>query len=616
MKKDQKIETLRAISCILVVCYHYFPNVLPGGFIGVDVFFVISGYLIAKQINQNFYSDFKTQYKSFLKRRFVRIFPALMTVTAVSVILCWFALPPSDLIDFASSILASTFFVSNIFFWQEIGYFDTHSKLKPFLHTWSLGVEFQFYITIPIVLFLCKTIFGRRGFSYALWFLMLGSFVICATQTPIRPGASFYLLPTRYWEFMLGAIVAVHHDHLLKNFQIFLSQPILTISSLLLLVCGCVFLDGETAFPGVAALIPTLSAGAIILATPTGKLIKLFASRPLVYLGSISFPLYLWHVPLYVISFFYFGLAETSFNKIVLVVLCVSLSAATKHFVEDRFHRKEVMFLVSKKLIVVLCLFTCILFYQFAIISSGFLNRFDEKTANKLSVFVGAKRFVVEFFNKRSDVEYYDNSKFNILILGDSFAQDMSNVLNVNLHKYNNLNVVTHYIPSSCGGQLYPSHPLEHNHDCYEYYKSEFLEKIRNSDQIWLAWRWDQKSIGHLTNSMNFLDESFYNKLKVFGPKYFGEVNSITYFHEVKKDADYLGVHHLPKKLKEQDEELSRLFGDDYISLLEKNCGINNLCNNYDAEGIPLSYDGGHLTSAGARFFSGLVESQVSDHSH
>lgn len=292
------VDGLRAIAVLSVVVFHAFPSVLPGGFVGVDVFFVISGYLISSIIFKAL-SNGEFSFADFYARRVRRIFPALLVVTAGSLALGWSVLLPDEYARLAKHALAGLGFVANVVFWDEAGYFDTDAAFKPLLHLWSLGIEEQFYIIWPALAVLCWRL------RLSLWHLIVGlgaaSFVVSVVMSSSAPSASYFLPPARVWELLLGAALAfvVWRCGRLPGATSPLHANLLGAVGCGLIVLALALIDERTAFPGAWALLPGVGAVLTIAAGPTAALNQRFLGHPLmVGVGLISFPLYLWHWPL------------------------------------------------------------------------------------------------------------------------------------------------------------------------------------------------------------------------------------------------------------------------------------------------------------------------------
>lgn len=287
------IDGLRGVAVALVVMYHAFPGWLPSGFIGVDIFFVISGYLITAIIGSGLASS-RFRFPDFYSRRIRRIFPALMTMMAALLPLGWFLLLDEEYRQLGRHVAGGATFLSNLILWRESGYFDGPAETKLLLHLWSLAVEEQFYLLWPALFFLGWR-FGWKPVPF-LGLLWLASFAGNIYLAGRHPGAAFYWPISRFWELLTGALLAVgpataeplRHRH----------RQGLTLAGLILLAAGLLLINRERVFPGGWALMPTLGAALLIAAGPHGAFNRrVLGNRYLVQLGLISYPLYLWHWP-------------------------------------------------------------------------------------------------------------------------------------------------------------------------------------------------------------------------------------------------------------------------------------------------------------------------------
>ena len=290
------IDGLRAIAVLAVVLFHAWPGALPGGFTGVDVFFVISGYLISSII-------FKAQagngfsYTDFYARRIRRIFPPLLVVVAATLIAGWFVLLPVEYAQLGRHAAAGLGFVANIAFWLETGYFDTAAELKPLLHLWSLGVEEQFYLVWPVFVVVAWRL--RRHLSVMIFGLIAASFGASIVLTHTNPESAFYLLPSRSWELLAGAAVAWRSAGI-SSFMANRNRLAngLSVLGLVALALSFVLINRDSAFPGWWAILPVSGTVLLIVAGEAATINKtLLVTRPMVGIGLISFPVYLWHWP-------------------------------------------------------------------------------------------------------------------------------------------------------------------------------------------------------------------------------------------------------------------------------------------------------------------------------
>jgi peptidoglycan/LPS O-acetylase OafA/YrhL len=295
------IDGIRAIAVSAVVLFHAFPESFRGGFIGVDVFFVISGYLISSIIIKDL-NNGSFNYLRFYSNRVRRIFPALFVVLTACAVFGWFTLFTNEFASLGKHIAASAAFVENIQLWRESGYFNTDSNFKLLLHLWSLGIEEQFYILWPLLL----TVFYRRKRYVlpAIVILLACSFVLNISQINTYPTATFYLPFSRFWELLFGCLLAysLFYKSDLSTVCGGPSALILSIVSaggLVLISAGMILLDSRRAFPGWWAILP-VAGTFLLIAAGSGAVVnrKILSHPALVYVGLISYPIYLWHWPL------------------------------------------------------------------------------------------------------------------------------------------------------------------------------------------------------------------------------------------------------------------------------------------------------------------------------
>jgi peptidoglycan/LPS O-acetylase OafA/YrhL len=311
------IDGLRAIAVMLVVNFHAFPEAMPGGFIGVDIFFVISGFLITgiivRELDQQRFS-----LLGFYNRRIRRIFPALIVVLGATLVLGWLWMLPVAYAQLSADVFVSAAFFSNIALLLQSGYFDIESARKPLLHLWSLGIEEQFYLFWPLILMLVARL--RLSILVAASVIGIGSFVLNAALIGSNPIATFYLPLTRAWELLAGAVLACSWNQVSQTFAASNRRASI---GLVLIATAAGVLDTKSAFPGWWAVLPVAGA-ALLLSAPAAWFCRtLLASRPLVWIGLISYPLYLWHWPLLV----FFGIIKFGPLTLVERELILGLSA-------------------------------------------------------------------------------------------------------------------------------------------------------------------------------------------------------------------------------------------------------------------------------------------------
>lgn len=345
-----EIDGLRALAVVPVILFHAGIGTFSGGYVGVDVFFVISGYLITTIII-NEMDEGRFRLGNFYERRARRILPALFLVMIVCIPLAWMWLMPRDMKDFSQSLIAVAMFLSNVLFWDESGYFDTAAELKPLLHTWSLAVEEQYYILYPLFLMLCWRL-GRRSILAVLSIVFVLSLAAAHWNAYTDPAFAFYLLPTRGWELLTGVFAAFY---LQKNEAPLSAYGKQTGSAVgIALVLYAVFAyDSQTPFPSLYALAPAVGTLLIILLAVEGTYVnRLLSAKVMVGVGLISYSAYLWHHPLLAFARYRSDTEPSFWLMIALCVLTFPLAYLTWRYVENPFRRRTVfsrerMFTVS-----------------------------------------------------------------------------------------------------------------------------------------------------------------------------------------------------------------------------------------------------------------------------
>jgi peptidoglycan/LPS O-acetylase OafA/YrhL len=334
------IDGLRAIAVLGVVFYHSGFDIVSGGYVGVDVFFVISGFLITMIIVRELAED-KFSIAGFYERRMRRILPASIVTVAVCLLFGYLVFETKDLGNLAHSAIANSFFLSNIYFYMQTGYFDAAAALKPLLHTWSLSLEEQYYVVTPLLLMLIAKYFRRRYLIIVVP-LAVFSFVACVIGTYENQSLTFYMLTTRGWELLIGSILAIAAIPRIKNET---AMHLLAWLGLLLILFSMFVFDDETAFPGAYAAVPTIGTAILIYTgrssvTPVNRLLSL---KPLVFVGLISYSLYLWHWPIIVFSNYLKGVALSDVQNVAMLLLIFAVSAASWRYVETPFRRKQLL---------------------------------------------------------------------------------------------------------------------------------------------------------------------------------------------------------------------------------------------------------------------------------
>ncbi|MBN9247236.1 MAG: acyltransferase [Hyphomicrobium sp.] len=331
------LDGLRGIAVTVVVAYHLGFPIAPGGFVGVDVFFVLSGFLITSLIAAELEAG-AFSVVSFYDRRIRRIVPALVFVCACTAVLAYLFLLPGELKHFASSLLATALSVSNFWCFLHSGYFDHAAETQPLFHTWSLGVEEQFYIIFPLLL-MAVFKWRRDWVGAIIWLLFAGSLVLSVVRLEEHPQSTFFLLPTRAWELLTGSIVALG---LVPKPASRRESDAAGALGLLAIAIAVFSFTSKTPFPGLAALLPCVGAALVIWGGQgeNAPARLLLTGRPLVFLGLISYSLYLWHWPLIVFANLLNVEMLTGLQKIAVAATSVALAALTWRFIEQPFRRR------------------------------------------------------------------------------------------------------------------------------------------------------------------------------------------------------------------------------------------------------------------------------------
>ncbi len=429
-----EIDGLRAFAVAIVVLFHAGLGV-PGGYIGVDIFFVISGFLITgvirREMEQSTFS-----LVEFWERRVRRIYPALFVAMIATLTLGYFLLLPVELVKLGMSALSQPVLLANVYFWRDTGYFDGPAEERLLLHTWSLAVEEQFYLIFPILLLSLKTKNPTKLFQW-LGFLASLSFVISTYGVFYYPRAAFYLLPSRAWELLVGCMLYVF------PFEIRLSRcrdELLGAMGVAAIVFSAILLDSRSMFPGPAALPSVLGTAAIIFSTrgkSTTLIKRLMSFRPIVFIGRISYSLYLWHWPVIVSLNFYFGDEDPKTGAIAISCSLI-LAAISWRFVEIpyrnrvRIPRKRLFILASSSS--ALIGLTGILF----IITNGMPERFPPRLSKLLD---DTNRYGEEYaqdypsmrFDKLPKLGVIENrieKQDDIFLWGDSHGMRLAPMIN------------------------------------------------------------------------------------------------------------------------------------------------------------------------------------------
>jgi len=484
-----EIDGLRALAVIPVILFHAGFESFSGGFVGVDVFFVISGYLITTIILSEM-DDGKFSLLHFYERRARRILPALFFVMIICSPFAWLWLTPLELDDFSQSLIAVSTFTSNFLFWKESGYFDTAVDLKPLLHTWSLAVEEQYYVLFPLFMILMWRL-GKQWIIGVLVILAIISLGLAHWGAYYAPTPTFYLLPTRGWEILVGSFIAFFYNRF-KHIKInpLLSQ-ILSLVGFLFITYAIFMFDKQTPFPSLYALIPTLGAASIIaFTTPKTLVYRVLSCRILVFIGLISYSAYLWHQPMFAFAKHKTFSEPSSLLMILLVVFSFIFAYLTWKYIESPFRGRKV---VQTKKLVLLSIAFSMVFIIIGIVghkSDGFDSYFLENRLNDTqrdiyllvkdsSRFKGFNSGECQFLQQHITDDSIKRinecfSKYGpaVIVLGDSHATNL-------YHIVAKTNIYPFVVGIAQGGCRPQNNKKSCHYDSFDHFLDEHSDKVK-----------------------------------------------------------------------------------------------------------------------------------------
>lgn len=435
IKYRNEIDGLRAIAVLLVVFNHLGVGFLKGGYVGVDVFFVISGFLITSIIKSEIENKEFT-FANFYKKRILRLAPAYFLVLACTTLTMLFLAAPQQLLTYIKSVIYSSFFAANFFMWRELGgYFSSNADFTPLLHLWSLGVEEQFYILFPIVLILL-TKFIPKFRLFLIVFALLISVALSQYFAVNIPSTAYFLLPFRAFELLIGSTLAFIA---VRDFNDSITNTATALGLSLILIPSFIF-DEKTIFPGVKALFPCIGTALVIYFARVGVFKKVLSSKYMAFFGKISYPMYLWHWPLIVFLNFYF--IEINFLVgLTVFVLTTLLSWGTYKYVENyfkEFRKSKPLRVITKGYLVPLSLIILGGFYITK--SEGLPQRFDQGVIEKEKALYTKAHKIRANCIERSPNELsnpnecslgVEKEKIDLLLIGDSHANHFSAMIDV-----------------------------------------------------------------------------------------------------------------------------------------------------------------------------------------
>jgi peptidoglycan/LPS O-acetylase OafA/YrhL len=598
------------VAVLLVIAYHLVALKIWGGFVGVDVFFVISGFLISSVILREIEEE-RFSLLAFYERRIRRIFPALMVMLFVIAIFSCVYLLPSELKDFAKSLIAAVFSASNIYFLGNSNYFAAPAASEPLLHTWSLAVEEQFYIFFPLFLLLIRR-WIPGSFKKAVVLVASASFAVSAFGAYAFPTATFYLPVTRAWELLLGTMLSLHIFPSIRS--VFWRNVASAVG--LLLIVGCGFAYGvRTHFPGLAAVPPCLGAALIIAAGQTGTSVvgRLLSLRPVVFVGLISYSLYIWHWPIIVfqrMSMLQIRDASSRSVKCGLLVVMILVATLSWRYVETPFRKGRLMLKGAGAFRFAAASGVALAFAGLLILAlHGLPSRYTPEEVQISSYmereapyrlgtcFISSGKPSTDF--DVSTCLRQDGHKKNYLLLGDSHAAQLWYGLDTVFPDINILQATA----SGCEPTL--QHVYMYGDQCtpiMQYIYKDYLPK-HPVDEVLIAARWEQGDLPRIDDTMRKLKQQGLN-IVLFGPivQYDSPLPRLL-TASLKENDPSLPFRHRLNKYRKLDDEMAYLaehtWHVPYVSLFKLLCP-QDACTEYAQKDVPLQFDYGHLTQAGS----------------
>ncbi|MBD0416495.1 acyltransferase family protein [Oryzicola mucosus] len=596
-----EVDGLRTISVMAVLLYHYGLGPFPGGFVGVDVFFVISGYLITSILFADMQKG-RFSVLGFYDRRARRILPASLVTILATGVAGYFTLLPRDYAAFGWSAIASAFGLANFHFLADSGgYFDSAADLMPLLHMWSLGVEEQFYVIWPLVLWAVFAL--SKGSAKAavatLAVIVAVSFAASVAITKSDQQVAFYMLHTRAWELALGAVLAFAPT--IRNRTLGEAMPV---AGLALIVYAIFFLSSKMPFPGWNALYPCIGAALIIWPKTAAPLAEWpLRTRPFTFIGLISFSLYLWHWPVLVL-YRQIGIGEMPplLDRVLLACLAFTLAVLTYRFIETPFrnwrpaHRISVSFGAASMAAVAAIAFGLVFFGGLPQRLPAEARSFEQFRNHKVSDTVDQSCFIIARTAHDYDAKkciLQDDGRTRVLVLGDSHAAHFVSSLRRNFPETAFSVATTSGCKPFAGG---------YNDDrCGRMRKMVFEDILprEHFDAVIISARWGKLKSERITKTIKALKKRA-DRVIVFG-------SSLEYGHELPlllaKSAitgrkELLEFHNLELIRKREQNLLKSLEGAEFVSMISEQC--KEACTALTRDGAPMMFDGTHFTEEGA----------------
>lgn len=620
----REIDGLRALAVLSVVLFHLGVSDVSGGYVGVDMFFVISGFLISRNIMRAI-EEGRFSFFDFYERRVRRLFPAIAFTLVVTFALGTFLLSQEHMQRLSDSSVWALFFFSNHFFFNEAGYFDIDSHFKPLLHTWSLAIEEQYYLLWPAFLMLIlgfKTRLYLKRFALPILIVVgLASLAASQVMLKINQDAAFYLLPFRVFEFVIGAL-CVWGMRLKPQSNLMLEA--LCITGLILCLYSALFYTDKQPFPGVAALVPCLGAALVILGGSAKYCGLIFRNRIAVGVGLISYSFYLIHWPL--IVFYKYGQTADlkAFDQVLIFAASVLVATFMYFFIEMPFRKKPSDARWHKKPSSYALMGAFILLLLAPRLAEPINERSwrlpaDVKAALKDTegLRIASEALRVE----REESGFYDRNVARGVIIGDSFANDMLNAIELNTPKYVFKRLV---ISAECQGYMGRDYIFEgketddeNGRGCIKTYQDLLhSDDFKNSEVVVFSPYWQPKGVPDFISAVDGIRTLTDAPIVVFGPKMAYDHAPTLVAKYMEKFVDYegfaefvIGAQHVIYLTQILEELQTGLADKDviFVNIFDVFCdGFK--CPVLSADNGLVVYDNHHWTVEGARMFGAALK--------
>ncbi|WP_293933122.1 acyltransferase family protein [Sphingobacterium sp. UBA6645] len=601
MKYRADIDGLRAFAVLTVLIFHLNPHYLQGGFIGVDVFFVISGYLITSILKKQI-EEKKFNYKEFYTKRIKRLLPLFFAVVLFSMIAGYFILLPDVYRQFSGDVIASTLFLANVKSAVSGNYFDS-DNLRPILHFWSLAVEEQFYFIMPTLLIILYKFF-KKGILTILIIFLVSSLLLSEYMSSIPKYAqlSYFLLPTRAWELLAGCILAYISFTPNKNLGAIFSW-----AGIGMLVISSFVISEQSTFPGLITLLPVIGSVLIIMSGGNG-FGKILSHKTVVSVGTASYSIYMWHWPIIIFVKALFGIKEFSLLQFAfLFLLIIGVGFLSKIYIEDYFRFKiDIKFKGALTMYLLIPMGLVLLSSSGIYKSGGMPSRYDVEKKFTVTTTVGCPSLSPGCF-----ITTKQTNDYKTILIGDSHANHFSNLFSLWFNDIGKPLKLFAVDGCSFYSKKYYSGPCES-------LKESLLEEFKKVDTIIVAKRYDvvyedevflkeyKDYFDELSNSgkkiiiinqvPKFTESGFFEKW-LFSRRYGTDLD----LKEIKVDENY----------KLANDRIISLFSDNkQIGFLDFNSIIwkDGVISPFDESNLPIYFNADHLTAHGAEWIYNKIK--------